>query len=481
MTVLDAMADEQLFGRWFRAPSWRRWMVFLAAIHGLPREALAPFDVSPDEALDRFVEHTGRSQWPTGPCEQPVVIKGRRAGFSRLMTADAVYRATCRDHALVSGERGVYMLLGADLRQAHILHRYARTYLREIPLLVPLLVRETTDILELSNGVTIEARPSSFRTVRGVTLIGAVVDELAFMGVEDAALSDAELLTALKPALATTGGPLICGSSPHAKKGELWRLFRAYWSRDDAPDVLIWRATSQQMNPTLPDRLVARALADDEAAARAEWLGEFRDDVVNLLDREVIESLVEAGVTQRPYASARRYFAHVDPSGGRGDAMTVCVCHREGDRVLVDYLGERKPPFDPHQVTDDFARALIDGYGLRSCQVDAYGAQWVTSAFAAAGVTTRQAERTTSEHFLELVPMVVSGRLTLLDEPRLVTQLANLERRVTRGGREQVGHPSGQHDDLAAALAGAVAQAARPPRTTVGWVNSNDLCPWLHL
>ena len=52
MSVLEMMADPQLMGRWFAGPTWRRWMVFLAAIHGLPREQLKPWGVSPDQALD---------------------------------------------------------------------------------------------------------------------------------------------------------------------------------------------------------------------------------------------------------------------------------------------------------------------------------------------------------------------------------------------------------------------------------------------
>lgn len=472
MTILEAMADPRLFGPWFLAPSWRRWMVFLGAVHGLPREQLRPWGVSPDQALDWFHHHTGRQTWPTQPCGQPVVIKGRRAGYSRVLTTDAVYRSTVPMHSLSPGEKGVFMLAGADLRQAKILHGYAATCIRETPLLARMLVRETSDCLELSNRVTIEARPASFKTVRGVTLIGGVIDELAFMGTDDAALSDAELLTALKPALATTGGALTCGSSPFGKRGELWRLSK-FFGREDMPHVLVWRCTSREMNPTLPESLVLQALAEDEPAARAEWLGQFRDDVTNLLDREVVEALVDPVEVRGP-EPRRTYVAHVDPSGGRADSMTLAIGHRDGDRVLLDYLAERRPPFDPQEVCGDFATALRR-YGLRWTQTDAYGAEWVVSGFAREGIGVRQATRTTSEAFLELLPLVVGGRIRLVESSRLVTQLSNLERRVTRGGREQCGHPSGQHDDLAAAVAGMAAQLAHAPSGGVAWAT----CDWL--
>jgi len=49
-----------------------------------------------------------------------------------------------------------------------------------------------------------------------------------------------------------------------------------------------------------------------------------------------------------------------------------------------------------------------------------------------------------------------SGRLELLDVPLLASQLAGLERRVGRGGRDSIDHPPGGHDDLVNAAAGAL-------------------------
>jgi hypothetical protein len=50
-----------------------------------------------------------------------------------------------------------------------------------------------------------------------------------------------------------------------------------------------------------------------------------------------------------------------------------------------------------------------------------------------------------------------SGRIELLDLPRLTTQLCQLERRTSIAGRDIIDHPKGAsyHDDLANAIAGA--------------------------
>ena len=58
-----------------------------------------------------------------------------------------------------------------------------------------------------------------------------------------------------------------------------------------------------------------------------------------------------------------------------------------------------------------------------------------------------------------------SGRAQLLDNPRLIAQLAALERRNTRAsGRELISHPPGGHDDVAnaAAIALVAAEAKAP-------------------
>ena len=65
------------------------------------------------------------------------------------------------------------------------------------------------------SGITLEVRPASFRKLRGPTYIAVIADELAFWYVDAAyANPDVEILNAVEPGLATTGGPLILASSP---------------------------------------------------------------------------------------------------------------------------------------------------------------------------------------------------------------------------------------------------------------------------
>ncbi len=66
-----------------------------------------------------------------------------------------------------------------------------------------------------------------------------------------------------------------------------------------------------------------------------------------------------------------------------------------------------------------------------------------------------------SDLYLAALPLLNARRVQLLDAPRVLTQLAALERRTTARstGHDVVGKPDepGAHDDLANAVCGAVA------------------------
>jgi hypothetical protein len=48
---------------------------------------------------------------------------------------------------------------------------------------------------------------------------------------------------------------------------------------------------------------------------------------------------------------------------------------------------------------------------------------------------------------VDLLPLINSGAVDLLDHDRLVLQLTSLEKRTSRGGRDSIDHPPGGHDD----------------------------------
>jgi hypothetical protein len=70
------------------------------------------------------------------------------------------------------------------------------------------------------------------------------------------------------------------------------------------------------------------------------------------------------------------------------------------------------------------------------------------------GITYELSEAPKSTLYLSALPLSNSGRLELPDNPRLINQICNLERKTARGGRDSIDHPIGGHDDAANCVLG---------------------------
>jgi hypothetical protein len=363
-TLLDALGDPALFGSVFPSPSWDAWRVFCRALYGLPM---------PDDQVALFTRCTGRVDAPTTPASEAWGIAGRRSGKSRVASAIATYiAALAPTTTLAPGEWGTVLVCAVDKQQAQVIFRYCKA-LFGLPALRPLVSGETTEAIELRHRVRLEVRASNFRAVRGVTLLSAVIDELAFLREEGSALPDVELYRALKPALATTGGVILGISSPWAQRGLLWQKYRRHYGQDG--DVLVWQADSRTMNPSLAASLVDEAAEDDPEAAAAEWLGQFRSDLESYISTAVLDACTTPGVVERPVASGVSYVGFIDAAAASGrDSFVAAIAHGEshfdGQVVAVlDAVREVKPPFDPVAVTGELA-AFLQTYGVDVVQAD---------------------------------------------------------------------------------------------------------------
>ena len=153
--------------------------------------------------------------------------------------------------------------------------------------------------------------------------------------------------------------------------------------------------------------------------------------------------------------------------------MTLAIAHREGERIVLDCVAERKAPFSPDFVVSEFADTL-KAYRISTIVGDRYGGEWPSSRFSVHGVTYRPAELNRSELYLTFLPLVNSGRADLLDNPRLITQFLGLERRTSRAGKDSVDHAPGAHDDIANSVAGAFAIVGSTGKNT-GFLNFYEM------
>jgi hypothetical protein len=452
MNLIEAINDPALFKGHFRdAETWKAWRAFLCAFFGL---------LMSDDELETFQKCTGRTRWPERAFKEGWLICGRRGGKSFTLALIAVYLAAFKDwrQYLTSGERGHIVVIAADRKQARVIFNYIRSLLRDTPMLADLITRETGEEIDLDNRISIEVCTCSYRTIRGRTIVAALCDEIAFWQSEGSANPDEEVLTAIRPAMATVpGSMLLCASSPYARRGALWEAYQRWYGVEDA-GVLIWRAATRVMNPTVPEGFINEAYARDPAVAAAEYGAEFRTDVERLLTREAIMNCIDTGTHERVPNRKHNYVGFVDPSGGANDSFTMAIAHKEGKTTVLDLVRERIPPFSPEAVIEEYA-AILKKYRITTVYGDKYAGEFPREQFRKRGVNYEPADRSKSELYGDLVAIINSAAVDLLDDSKLTGQLIGLERRSRTGGRDLIDHAPGGHDDVANACAGAVLMA----------------------
>ena len=448
ITLLDAINDPQLFKPWFKDPgSWKAWNAFHKALFGLEMSS---------EELAIFQKCTGRDKAPTDQVKEAWLIVGRRGGKSFNAALIAVYLACFFDYKeyLAPGERGTVALIAQDRRQARVLMRYISGLLNNVALLEPMILKESVELIELNNRISVEVHTSSFRSVRGYTVVSAICDEIAYWRSDDSANPDHEVLNAIRPAMATIpNAMLLCLGSPYARRGALYDAHKENYGKDS--DILVWQADTRTMNPSVSQEIIDHAYKQDPASASAEYGAQFRTDVESFISKDVVDACVVDGRFELPFVYGERYFAFVDPSGGSSDSMTLAISHKEAETIVLDCIRERKPPFSPDQMVAEFADTL-DSYHIRSVTGDRYGGEWPRERFRKHGIAYQVSERTRSQIYLEILPLLNSKQVELLDNKRLISQLISLERKTSRSGKDSVDHPPGAHDDVINAAAGAI-------------------------
>jgi hypothetical protein len=118
-------------------------------------------------------------------------------------------------------------------------------------------------------------------------------------------------------------------------------------------------------------------------------------------------------------------------------------------------------------------------YRITKVKGDRYAGEWPREAFRKYGITYEPSADPKGVLYLNLLPLVNSGKVRLLGNKRLVMQLIGLERRTSRAGRDSVDHAPGGHDDLANAAAGALLSATtKKPTMRVGAIGVDGRITW---
>jgi hypothetical protein len=450
--IISTVLSKKAFAKFFPHPeTWAAWFVFHRALYGLE---MGQGD------LAVHTQCTGRSKPRPGGHDEAFAICGRRSGKSKTAALICCFEALFGgwEDRVGPGEKFWLFVIATDRAQAGVIFAYIRAMLSSFP---DCVIRETADELWLANGACIGVKTASYRALRGFSVAFACLDEMAFLRDERSANPAEEIITSLLPSL-LPGGKLLGISTPYAKFGLLYELFKEHFGNEDS-EQLIWKAPTMLMNPTYRQGTIDRLLKRDRALYSAEYMAEFRED----LEAFIPEALVDLYCTALPAGPepGRKYVGFIDPSGGRQDSFTLAIAHVSDDRIHLDLLRERESPFVPDEVVAEYA-GILKHYGITEIVSDRWGGVWVEDAFKKYRIRVTPSDLGASDLYLEMQPRLSSGQLVLLNDEKLKLQLRQLERRAQPGGRDKVDHPqlAGFHDDVANAAAGAVINAVKSMR-----------------
>jgi hypothetical protein len=290
----DALHDDRLLGHALVGESWAGWKTLLLAAAGEQLD---------DGEREHFTALTGRPKEPGDGLLSEVFlcIGGRRGGKSRAMATFCAWLASCVDWSdvLSIGETGRVLFVAPATYQAQVISDYCRALFRENELLSSLIQGETQDELQLKRRIAFTIQAASATHARGMTAVAICLDEVCHLPSTDAVNSSEDLTQALKPSLASTGGPLLLTSSPAGAEGLAYALFKRHYGPDGDVRCIVAKGSSRELNPSLRASIIDKAYADDAVAAAAEYGAEFREPMSSYLTREIVERCIDKGVTSR--------------------------------------------------------------------------------------------------------------------------------------------------------------------------------------
>lgn len=441
-----------------RQSEWQRAM--LKSLYGLPLS---------EKELAIYRVGTGREQYDAREQRELTAIAGRRSGKTTEIAAPIVLFEAFRYHGLTPGEEAYVILLAPQISQARIAFRCIRNYLRDSCILWKRVVSMTKNEIKLDNGIIIACYPCSYIAVRGLTIVAAICDEMAFWRhLETSANPEQEILAALRPGMATVRNPkLVKISSPYTKEGLLWEEFQ----RRGELDFPVWQAPTAAMNPSIPSVRLAEEQRLDAQTFRREYLAEFSEDITRWIEPEVLESCIVRNRRELPRVEAAFYLAAIDPAFVHSD-FALAIAHRSSDGTVVldriaHWTGTKKAPV-PYEAACQKIAEIATQYGIRKVVGDQYCATIIKQDFDKLGISYCEhafGTHTRAELFGNLRHLLVQRKIELLDETTLVRQLRALEERSGPNGNIDIRPGYGQKDDVAVVVALAAFELVkRPPK-----------------
>jgi hypothetical protein len=420
----------------------------LKIIYGLPLDET-------ERAL--YFKATGSAQYVPKELREFLGLCGRKAGKTSRIGAPVVCYEAFRDHGLPRGERAYVLLIAPVLEQAQIGFRHVVSYIQSSEVLCKKVRNITRDAIELDNGIVIACWPCSSVTVRGLSVIAAVLDEVAHWPNDENSPNSLELvLSALRPAMITfPRSKIIELTTPGAKSGHVWEEYQ----RRAELDYPVVQLTSTEMNPRLDASALEIERQRSEQNFRREYLAEFSDSIAAWIDAEVLDRCVVSGRRELPHLERHHYVAVVDPGFRQSDFGLAILHKQDDDLIVVDrvalWTGTKQVPVAFDRVCAEL-RDHLEEFQVGTLYGDQYCIEPLRQQFMKFGFIYEEFHfnhRSRGQIFATLRYSLEQRKIELPDQPELLKQLRGLEERRGSDGSVEIRPRYSLKDDLAVCVA----------------------------
>lgn len=292
--------------------------------------------------------------------------------------------------------------------------------------------------------------------VRGVWHTDLALDEAAFFRDASYRVNDEEIFKAGRPRV-LHGGQLIVASTPFARIGLLWDLYRRNHGKPQ--DALVAQAPTLLLNDTPYIRTVVEAeRRRDPDNARHEYDAEFIEAGTLVFFES---TTLEGAESEEPFElqPGDRVAAGGDLAF-RGDSSAIVFVALRGETLHVFAGEELRPddePLSPEDTFRTFAELLV-GNGCGVVMTDAHYADTLHEYLEKHDLARIPAPVTPADVYVRARQLFRGKRVQIHPlefRGRLMQQLREVQGKPTAGGGMQIIHPrwaKGGHGDIAEAL-----------------------------
>ena len=188
------------------------------------------------------------------------------------------------------------------------------------------------------------------------------------------------------------------------------------------------------MNPTVPAAEIEREYEKDAASVRLEFGAEFRSDIESFINVDAVRACMSVERERLPDRQYR-YYGFCDPSGGSNDVVDVGRSTQSWRHRCAGRDQRNKAAIQPRTGCGRVCEAITQLW-TTLVYGDRYAGEWCREVFRRHRINYEPSDRPKSDLYRDLLPLINSGGVDLLDHDKMLHQLVSLERRTARGGKD---------------------------------------------